>query len=175
MVATAGVLLACIGAQAAELRGRVVGITDGDTVTVLDDDLVQHKVRLAGIDAPERGQPFGDASKRSLSAPVFNQVVTVVWHKRDRYGRLVGVVRVQPSGVDVGLAQVRAGMAWHYTAYATEQLPADRQLYGEAEAQARDARVGLWRDLNAVPPWEHRRALRRSQQDNSRTPAATQD
>ncbi len=149
----AGLVLALVAltSNAAELRGRVIGVADGDTVTVLDDAREQHKVRLSGIDAPERGQAFGDASKRNLSALAFNQTVTVEWHKRDRYGRLVGVVRVQPSDVDVGLAQIQAEMAWHYTAYTREQSAADQQLYRDAEATARDTRSGLWRDPSQVP------------------------
>jgi endonuclease YncB( thermonuclease family) len=142
---------------------------------VLDADRVQHKVRLSGIDAPERGQPFGDASKRSLSAIAFNQAVTVDWHKRDRYGRLVGVVRVQQTILDVGLAQVLAGMAWHYNDYANEQTPKDRMVYGDAEARARAARVGLWRDALPVPPWEHRRVQRESQTPKRTAPARTEN
>lgn len=152
-----------------------MAIADGDTVTVLDDGQAQHKVRLAGIDAPERGQSFGDASKKSLSVLAFNQAVTVVWHKRDRYGRLVGVVRVQPSGTDVNLAQVAAGMAWHYSAYAGEQTAGDRDLYGSAEAQARETRRGLWRDPAPVPPWEFRRAQREVQRDSSVPSPSTED
>ncbi len=166
-VTAATALLALTPAHASELRGRVVAIADGDTVTVLDDGQAQHKIRLAGIDAPERGQPFGDASKKSLSALAFNQAVTVVWLKRDRYGRLVGVVRVQPSGTDVNLAQVAAGMAWHYSAYAGEQTAGDRDLYGSAEVQARESRRGLWRDPAPVSPWEFRRAQREGQRDSS--------
>lgn len=168
----AGLVLALVAltSNAAELRGRVIGVADGDTVTVLDDAREQHKVRLSGIDAPERGQAFGDASKRNLSALAFNQTVTVEWHKRDRYGRLVGVVRVQPSDQDVGLAQVRAGMAWHYTTYAGEQLTSDRKLYVDAEAQARDAHAGLWRDASPIAPWQYRQAQRQAQ-DNRRSEA----
>lgn len=174
-VTAATALLAWSPAQASELRGRVVAIADGDTVTVLDDGQAQHKIRLAGIDAPERGQPFGDASKKSLSALAFNQAVTVVWQKRDRYGRLVGVVRVQPSGTDVNLAQVAAGMAWHYSAYAGEQTASDRDLYGSAEVRARETRRGLWRDPKAVPPWEFRRAQREVQRNNSVPSPTTED
>jgi len=174
-VTAAAALLALTPAHASELRGRVVAIADGDTVTVLDDGQAQHKVRLAGIDAPERGQPFGDASKKSLSAQAFNQAVTVVWHKRDRYGRLVGVVRIQPSGTDVNLAQVAAGMAWHYSAYAGEQTAGDRDLYGSAEVRARETRRGLWRDLAPVPPWEFRRAQREVQRDSSVPSPSTED
>lgn len=100
------------------LAGRVVGLADGDTITVLDTSLVQHKVRVAGIDAPEKGQPYGNRSKGSLSSLVMGKSVQVQWHKKDRYGRVVGQVSV--GGVDAGLEQVRSGMAWHYRAYAKE-------------------------------------------------------
>lgn len=91
-------------AQAETLVGRVVKITDGDTVTVLDARQTQHKVRLAGIDAPESKQ-----SKEHLSSLLAGQQVEVDWHKHDRYGRIVG--RIITNGRDVNLAQVRAGLA----------------------------------------------------------------
>lgn len=169
--ATAAALFALNGADARELRGHVVAVADGDTLTVLDSERVQHKVRLAAIDAPERGQPFSDASKRNLSALAFRREVVVDWHKRDRYGRLLGVVRLQLSAADVGLAQVAAGMAWHYMAYASEQSSADRRLYDEAEQEARLSRSGLWSVPSPVPPWEHRRSKRDGLKDSSQPPA----
>lgn len=135
-----------------------MGLSDGDTVTVLDATHRQHKVRLAGIDAPERRQPFGDRSRQALAAMVFRQQVAVEWHKTDRYGRLVGVVRI--SGRDVGLEQVKSGLAWHYKEYRSEQTKADRILYDQAEEQARAARRGLWRDALPEAPWEFRRRAR---------------
>jgi hypothetical protein len=93
-------LLAClllilgVHAHAESLFGRVVGVSDGDTVTVLDATKAPHKVRLAGIDAPEKGQPFGQRAKENLSRLVFGKDVRVAWHKKDRYGRLVGTVWV---------------------------------------------------------------------------------
>ena len=151
----AALLLALVtSASGAELAGRVVSIADGDTVTVLDADHVQHIVRLAGIDAPEKRQPFGNVSRQHLAGLVFQRDVTVEWKKRDRYGRMIGVVRI--DGQDASLAQVQAGLAWHYLAYAGEQRPADRLAYADAEQQARADRQGLWRDLAPVPPWEWR-------------------
>ena len=156
--------MAAHGAPANELEGHVVGVSDGDSITVLDAERTQHKVRLASIDAPERGQAFGDASKRSLSALVFNKGVVVEWHKADRYGRLVGVVRVQPSGKDVGLAQVSDGMAWHYIAYEREQSAAERHAYRKAEDAAKLAGIGLWREAGPTAPWDYRSAKRAGQQ-----------
>jgi endonuclease YncB( thermonuclease family) len=157
------VLATAAPAAAKELEGHVVGVSDGDSITVLDAERTQHKVRLASIDAPERGQPFADASKRSLSALVFNKGVVVEWHKADRYGRLVGVVRVQPSGKDVGLAQVSDGMAWHYVAYEQEQSPAERHTYRKAEDTAQLAGIGLWREADPTAPWDYRSAKRAGQ------------
>lgn len=137
------------------LTGEVVALSDGDTVTVLDSAKTQHKVRLAGIDAPERRQAFGERSKQNLAAMVFRKQVTVEWHKRDRYGRIVGKVLVERT--DAGLAQLRAGMAWHYKQYAREQTPEDRAAYAGAEEAAQETHVGMWRDVAPVAPWDFRR------------------
>lgn len=83
--------------HAETLTGRVIGIADGDTITVLDANRQQHKIRLQGIDAPEKAQPFGERSKQSLSQMVFGKDVRVEWDKRDRYDRIVGKVWVQPA------------------------------------------------------------------------------
>ena len=155
---TALLLALSFGANAETITGRVVGIADGDTVTVLDAARVQHKIRLSGIDAPEKAQPFGNRSKKSLSDLAFDKTVTVETDKRDRYGREVGKVLV--NGRDVNLIQVERGMAWHYKAYEREQSPSDRKLYDAAEADARAGRRGLWRDADPVPPWDYRKATR---------------
>ena len=143
-------LLASALVQAEVLTGTVIKVVDGDTVTILDRDRKQFKVRVAGIDAPERRQPYYDVSKQNLSRLAYNRVVTVDWRKHDRYGRIVGNVRV--AGEDVGLAQVRAGLAWWYRDYAREQTPEDRKLYEAAELDARASRAGLWRDAHPVEP-----------------------
>ena len=97
------------------LNGRVVGVADGDTVTVLDASRQQHKIRLMGIDAPEKRMPYGNRSKQSLSDLIFDRQVQVEYNKKDRYGRTVGKIIV--DGVDANLAQIKAGMAWHYKQY----------------------------------------------------------
>lgn len=145
--------LAC-AVHAETVTGRVVGVADGDTITVLDADKVQHKIRLAGIDAPEKKQAFGNRSKESLSDLVFDKTVNVETDKRDRYRREVGKVLV--NGRDVNLVQVERGMAWFYRQYQREQSPNDRKLYEAAENAARAGRRGLWRDTDPVPPWEFR-------------------
>ena len=158
------------GVGAAELHGKVVGVSDGDTITVLDDLRTPHKVRLAGIDAPEKSQPYGTQAKEHLSALVFGKPVTVTWHKQDRYRRVIGLVRLAVPGAcgrpdcasvdDVGLAQIESGLAWHYKQYQSEQTLQDRQRYAGAELEARARREGLWKDAHPVPPWEFRSSHR---------------
>ncbi len=142
-------------AAADTLTGRVVKVTDGDTVHVLDSAEDRHKIRLQGIDAPEKKQAFGTRSKEHLSHLVAGQTVEVDWNKRDRYKRIVG--KIVHQGQDINLEMVRAGMAWWYRKYAREQNPGDRVLYEAAEKDARENRRGLWVDSRPVAPWEWRR------------------
>ncbi len=145
-----------ISAAAAEpvIAGKVVGIQDGDTLTMLDTSHEQYRVRLAGIDAPEKSQPFGHDSKDNLSRLAFGEIAAADCPKTDRYGRLVCVVRV--NGVDLGLSQLAGGFAWHYKKYEQEQSIEDRATYSAAEAEARSGKMGLWHDSEPVPPWEWR-------------------
>lgn len=136
------------------IEGKVVGIADGDTLTVLDGEHRQHHVRLMGIDAPEKRQAFGTRSREHLARLAFHRDVVVEFKKTDRYGRIVGKVLV--ANVDAGLKQIEAGMAWHYRTYAREQSPSDRQAYAAAEADARAAGRGLWSESSPQPPWEFR-------------------
>lgn len=159
VLATIFLILAGVSlAQADTLVGEVVGLADGDTVTVLDAHKTQHKIRLAGIDSPEKGMPWGQKSKEALSDRVYRRTVTVEWHKQDRYGRLVGKIMV--DGQDANLAQVAAGMAWHYKEYAQEQAPDDQASYAQAELDARSARRGLWAEAEPIPPWAWRKMKR---------------
>lgn len=148
-------LLFPLTVHAADLSGRIVSITDGDTVTLLDSTRQQHKIRLAGIDAPEAHQPFGQRSRANLGALVFNKNVVAECSKVDRYQR--EICKVLVNGVDANLEQVKVGMAWHYKLYAKEQSPQDREDYEVAEFNAKMRRLGLWADKNPVPPWEWRR------------------
>lgn len=150
-------LLLCVASAlaAADVTGKIVAVTDGDTVTVLDDLNRQHKVRLAGIDAPEKRQPFGQRSKQTLSECAFGRSANVEGSKVDRYGRLVGKVHV--GGVDCNLRQVQQGLAWHYKRYVSEQQAADKIQYDAAEAAARNSRLGLWQESSPIPPWDFRR------------------
>ena len=141
-------------AQADTLLGKVIRVADGDTITVLDDTYTQHKIRLAGIDAPEKRQAFGNVSRLSLAEQVAGQSVAVEWFKVDKYGRKLGKVLL--AGLDCNLVQVKSGLAWHYKQYQREQSPADQQSYAAAEIEARAAKLGLWRDADPMPPWEFR-------------------
>lgn len=160
--------LACAGSsQAIVFKARVIGIADGDTVTVLDEAFAEHKIRLMGIDAPEKSQAYGKRSKQSLSELIGDRELSVDADKRDRYGRLVGKL-LASDGRDINLEQVRRGMAWHYADFAREQSPADRMRYADAQQWARADRKGLWSDASPTPPWEYRKAARAAAQ---RTPA----
>lgn len=152
-------LAALSGAAHAELlTGRVVGIQDGDTLTLLDGNRREQRIRLAGIDAPEARQRYGQAARRALSTEAFGKEASANCPKTDKYGRKVCVVTV--GGRDVGLALVEAGAAWHFKAFAKEQSPSDRGRYARAEEAARRRQAGLWADPEAVPPWEWRRGVR---------------
>lgn len=110
--------------------------------------------------APEKSQPFGNVSRQHLALLTFGRHVTVEATKRDRYRRTIGKVLV--GELDANLAQIEAGLAWHYRDYAREQPPADRRTYAEAEVTARADRTGLWREARPVAPWDYRRSRRSS-------------
>ncbi len=135
-------------ALAETINGRVVGVHDGDTLTLLLAGNQQLKIRLAQIDAPESNQGFGRVSKQSLSDLAFGKEVSVEVETIDKYGRTVGKVLV--GGMDANLEQVKNGMAWEYVKYAHD--PA----YYSAKKSARANGVGLWSQPNPVPPWEFR-------------------
>ncbi|MBI5791664.1 MAG: thermonuclease family protein [Rhodocyclales bacterium] len=153
-----GLLLQAEQILADTITGRVVGVSDGDTITVLDSDKVRHKVRLAGIDAPESKQAFGQASKKHLSDLVFDRDVTLDCGKVDKYRREVCVVFVDSQ--DANLAQVKAGMGWWYRKYQKEQTVQQRAEYEAAEAAAIKGMVGLWQETDPIAPWEWRKAKR---------------
>ena len=153
-------------ALADTLQGRVVKIADGDTVTIVDDGGMKHRIRLMGIDAPEKNQSYGDVSTQGLIELVSGKTVTIEYEKRDRYKRIVGKVLVDPPGevfcmaldcvkkIDVGLEQIKTGLAWHYKYYQMEQSEEDRRLYSEDELEARTRQIGLWKDEEPMAPWE---------------------
>jgi endonuclease YncB( thermonuclease family) len=160
-------------ALCAKFEARVVKVIDGDTVEVMDAARHRARVRLAGCDAPEKGQPYGSQSTRHLRSLVYRKTVTVDWYKKDDYHRLVGNVWVASSeacldaeaacerNIDVGLAQIDAGMAWYYRHYEHEQSVAQRTRYAHAEDDARRKQLGLWTARQkAIPPWDWRHSAR---------------
>lgn len=143
-----GVLFTALPSWAETIHGKVVGVADGDTLTILSPDHIQTRIRLFGIDAPEKSQAFGQKSKASLSDLVFGQEVDVIVETLDRYGRTVGTVIYR--GSDVNLEQVRRGMAWVYRKYSRDPN------YLAAESEARTTQRGLWIDEEPRPPWVYR-------------------
>lgn len=133
----------------AEFTGEVVGVVDGDTIEVMHDG-ESERVRLRGIDAPEKGQAFGKGSKRAASELSFGKDVTVEEHGRDKYGRTLGEV-ILPDDRSLNRELVRRGHAWQYRKYSN-----DSELE-RLEREARRSRHGLWKDDDAVPPWEYRK------------------
>jgi endonuclease YncB( thermonuclease family) len=125
-------------------------VYDGDTVTCLDENNQQQKVRLAEIDAPESGQDFGKVSREALAAMVFGRTVEVTDQGRDRYGRWIA--RLSVDGIDVNRQMVASGNAWVYTAYSKDPSMA------EAQKDAQAAKLGLWSQDNPVPPWDYRKS-----------------
>ena len=143
------------------VEGRVVRVLDGDSLLLRLDDGRVHGVRIAGIDAPEKGQPYADVSRRALLAQLDDRRIRLETIKTDVFGRLVG--RVFVDGRDAGLVQLRAGLAWHFARYDADLAPAQRRRYAQAERQARLRGLGLWRDPAPMPPWAHRAEARRAQ------------
>ena len=142
-------------AHAKTIEGLVVGVADGDTITVLDQQKNTYKIRLQGIDAPEKKQAFGEKSKQSLHDLVQRKQVRIEYDKEDKYGRIVGKVTV--DDVDVCLQQLVLGMAWHYKKYQNEQSVSDRALYSDTELKSKSLKLGLWTEDTPMPPWEFRK------------------
>ena len=145
-------LTACSIAHADIIPGRVVAISDGDTITLLDSSKQQHKFRLAGIDAPEKRQSFGEKSKQHLSDLAFGKDVEADYVKVDRYKR--EVCNISVNGSDANLEQIKKGLAWWCQQYAKDQSKAERAEYAAAEQEAKEAQRGLWEDAKTVGPWE---------------------
>jgi len=138
--------------------GRVIGITDGDTIRVLTTANQQIRVRIAFCDAPEKGQAFGQRAKQAMSELVFGKDVELRPHTIDRYGRLVA--RVFVKGQDAGLELLKQGLCWVYDRYLPEASPDIQTSYTNAQSAAQSDRLGLWRDPDPVPPWKWRKEKR---------------
>ena len=135
--------------------GLVVAISDGDTITLLTEDKQQLKIRLVGIDTPEKKQAFGTKARDHLASRIFKQDVEVDLRKKDQYGRHLGVIYI--GGADVNQSMIQDGYAWFYKHYAKEQPKEEALRYANAERDARLKKRGLWADPNPVPPWEFRK------------------
>ena len=166
----------------AALVGRVIRVLDGDTIEILQVEGATKtpvRIRMTGIDAPEKSQPFGEKCRENLASMIAGREATIDLRGTDRYSRVLGVVLLSsaPSGAsptavatpaassepkDINLAQIASGCAWHYKQYQKQQRPQERRAYGAAEASARAARLGLWHDPSPQPPWEYRREGRSS-------------
>lgn len=141
-------LLLFVPLFAEEFEGKVISVMDGDTIKVLVNSR-QIKVRLFGIDAPERKQAYGKQSEKTLKSLVWKKQVKVQVKDTDQYGRIVGVVFL--NDLNVNLEMVRRGMAWVYRDFNRDET------YLEAEAIARKSEVGLWREKDPTPPWIFRK------------------
>ena len=133
------------------IHGRSVNVADGDTFTLLDDNNTQHRIRLDGIDAPERGQAFGNRSREYLANMIVGKRLSVSFTEKDRYGRILGKVSTD-SIHDVNLCMIKSGMAWHYSYFNSEKE------YADAEKDARMKKTGLWVDKNPINPYEFRKS-----------------
>lgn len=165
-----------VWAEGGSFYGKVIGVGDGDTITVIDEIRNKHTIRLAFIDAPETSchskkpnprdeqcqetaQDYGKLAKNNLVSLVYQSVVKVDVLPGSTYGREIGIIYRQQdqSLLNVNFEQVRNGYAWFYRRYAKQQLaPDDYELFSKAEQAARDARKGLWSNPSPTPPWEYR-------------------
>jgi endonuclease YncB( thermonuclease family) len=145
----------CTASASKIIQGKVVSVADGDTITVLDAEKTQHKIRLQGIDAPEKAQAFGAKSKQALYEMVHGKTVQVSFEKSDKYGRILGKVLL--DGQDICHQQIKAGLAWHYKKYQNQQPLADRDAYSASETAAKNEKLGLWSDPRPVAPWDFRK------------------
>lgn len=137
-------------AAVAQITGKVVGIADGDSFTLLTSDNKQLKIRLHGIDCPEKKAPFGQQAKTFTSDLIFGKYVTIKQTAKDRYRRTVAIVYL-PDGRILNEELLKAGMAWHYRQH--DKNP----RWSKMEQQARIAKRGLWQAPHPEPPWEYRK------------------
>lgn len=157
-----GLALGLLGsAQAAlpeppkQLQVRVIGVNDGDTLTVKDSKQQSYTVQLDGIDAPESGQPYGEASKKHLERRILKKNVVLMWHKTSKEGALIAKVLLNNG--DINQLQLRTGSAWTTKNISVNTSGSDAGRYASAQAHAKEKNLGLWRDQNAIPPWDWRK------------------
>ena len=136
-----------------DIVGRVVRVTDGDTISVLDDNKEQYKIRFYGIDTPEYDQPHGAAASKALAQRLADKTVGVVVKDIDRLGRAVGIVYLE--GVNINVEMVNAGHAWWYQHYAGSS-----RALKMAQGHAQSHHLGIWKTVDPIPPWDWRRGKR---------------
>ncbi|MBC7619518.1 MAG: thermonuclease family protein [Candidatus Saccharibacteria bacterium] len=158
-------------AEPIPLHGMISGVTDGDTVTLLDAQNMRYKLRLAGIDAPEMRMPFGVQAKQFLEKRLLNKKVVALITKQDRYGRDIATLLL--AGEDINLQLIQAGLAWHYTKYAREQTDESAARYSNAERKARMQSVGLWQADSPQSPWDWRADRKRKNWEAKYAASAT--
>ncbi|TXT28376.1 MAG: nuclease-like protein [Rhodocyclaceae bacterium] len=149
LVGFAALTLAASVSAGETVTGRVVAVLDGDTIIILTPSKQEVRIRLAEIDAPEKNQPFGQVSKRSMSDLAYGREARAECPQTDRYGR--SICKVYVDGVYVNQEQITRGLAWVYRQYVSSRSP----LF-QLEQRARETRIGLWLDSNPTPPWEWR-------------------
>jgi endonuclease YncB( thermonuclease family) len=130
----------------------VVSVADGDTFTLLTDQKTEIRIRLHGIDCPERTQDFGTVAKKFLSDKIYDKRVSVTQTDIDRYSRMIAIVTLGSENINE--AMLAAGLAWHYKRY--DKNP----TWAALEQEARKAKTGLWQNPNPIEPWEYRRSTR---------------
>ena len=154
------VLLAAVpSAFAQRFPVTVVGVSDGDTFTVINRDKLQLRIRVYGIDAPEKGQAFGNRAKQALSSYIAGREIEIDVQSQEKWGRFVARVYT-PEGEDVALLMLRDGMAWHYAHFG------GTAAYKEAQEAARAEKAGLWADPAPVAPWDFRKKAGSGQQES---------
>ena len=146
----------------ADFTAKVLRVVDGDTVHVEDEAGKKFKVRLTGIDAPEKNQSYGLASTYHLRGLLLNKIVLLKSKPKkgkpysvDRYKRVLA--KIVLNGIDINLSQVISGYAWHFKRYQNQQSPSDRKLYSQAELHAKENNLGLWREKKPIAPWKWRK------------------
>ena len=135
-----------------QLKGRIIGVSDGDSVSLLDEKNVVFKIRLNGIDAPEKKQDFGNASKNFIGDLIYDKFVWVRTNGLDRYGRTIGTIYLNENmiGKSVNEMSLENGMSWHYKKY-------DKNIiWSNIELKAKEDKIGLWQLQNPIPPWSFR-------------------
>jgi endonuclease YncB( thermonuclease family) len=148
------------------LTGKVIAVADGDTITVLDKNNQETKIRLYGVDCPEKSQDFGTKAKQFTANMVFGKIVEVKEIDRDRYGRTVGIVLIEEKTLNAEI--LKSGLAWVYSRYCNQAFCSDWQVIQNV---AKKARIGLWSHPNPVPPWEYRKSGK-SLSESEKTPQA---